>query len=480
MSNINIFSIIIFITLLAPPLLAQNTCEIQIDNNQYICKGQSVELCVNGADSYLWSTTEQSACIIVSPQETTIYQVLAAKNGCEAMEHITVNVNDKFLMPSSDDQTICPGQSIEICASNADSYYWSNGKESACITISPSQTEIFTVEGYKNGCKDTDHITVNVNESFELLTDGDQTICAGQPLEICATGADSYLWSNGKEKACIWVSPNHTKTFTVTGTKNGCEGNSEVTVNVNDSFNLQTDNDQTICAGQSIEICANGADSYHWSTGKKDDCITVSPHENTTYQVVAGKNGCEATGQVTVLIDPLHSNCSKDQLGLTDASGEWILEHENQTYTKFYVGNDEKMIIQNNGRVGIGTDTAMYKLDVCGTIRAVEVLVEDNWCDYVFEEDYQLPTLQEEKEHIKTNGYLLGFESEEAMAGKISLHDVTKRQQVKIEEYALQLIRLNENNKMLQKQNNDLEKKYATLEAMLIQLQNEMHKKTDP
>jgi len=44
----------------------------------------------------------------------------------------------------------------------------------------------------------------------------------------------------------------------------------------------------------------------------------------------------------------------------------------------------------------------------------------------------------------------------------------------------LQLIRLNENNKMLQKQNNDLEKKYATLEAMLIQLQNEMHKKTDP
>ena len=136
------------------------------------------------------------------------------------------------------------------------------------------------------------------------------------------------------------------------------------------------------------------------------------------------------------------------------------------------MANDEKMIIQQNGNVGIGTDTAMYKLDICGTIRAIEVLVEDDWCDYVFEEDYQLPSLEEEKEHIETNGYLLGFESEEAMEGKISLHDVTKRQQVKIEEYALQLIKLDEKNKLLELQNEDLAKKYEQLEAMLIELQN--------
>jgi len=164
------------------------------------------------------------------------------------------------------------------------------------------------------------------------------------------------------------------------------------------------------------------------------------------------------------------------KFGLTDATGEWFVEHENQIYTKFYVGNDEKMTIQQTGNVGIGTDAPMHKLDVCGTIRAVEVLVEDDWCDYVFEDDYHLPTLKEEKNHIEQNGYLLGFESEEAMDGKISLHDVTKRQQVKIEEYALQLIQLSEKVETLEKQNQVLTKKYDTLEDLLLQLQNQKGK----
>ncbi len=168
------------------------------------------------------------------------------------------------------------------------------------------------------------------------------------------------------------------------------------------------------------------------------------------------------------------------KFGLIDASGNWLLEHKNNDYTKFSIANHEKMIIKENGNIGIGTSDPMYKLDICGTIRAIEVLVEDDWCDYVFDKDYTLPTLEEEKEHIEKNGYLLGFESEKTMDGKISLHDVTKRQQVKIEEYALQLIQLNEHNKMLEQQNEDLNKKYKVLEAMLIQLQHKMKLVSNP
>lgn len=165
-----------------------------------------------------------------------------------------------------------------------------------------------------------------------------------------------------------------------------------------------------------------------------------------------------------------------EKFGLTDAYGEWFLMHKNQAYTKFKVANEEIMIIKANGNIGIGTSTPAHKLDVCGTIRAVEVLVEDDWCDYVFEDDYSLPSLEEEKKHIETNGYLLGFESEESMNGTISLHDVTKKQQVKIEEYALQLIRLNEKNKMLEQQNVDLVEKYKTLEEMLVKLSSDIQK----
>jgi len=163
------------------------------------------------------------------------------------------------------------------------------------------------------------------------------------------------------------------------------------------------------------------------------------------------------------------------KFGLADTSGDWFVEHKNQNFTKFYVGNEEKMTIQQSGKIGIGTNDPKYKLDVCGSIRVKEVIVEDDWCDYVFDKDYPLSTLQEEKKNIEKNGHLLGFESEETMHGKISLLDVTKRQQVKIEEYALHLIQLNEKVMTLEKQNLDLAEKYNKLEALLLKLQNQQN-----
>jgi len=99
----------------------------------------------------------------------------------------------------------------------------------------------------------------------------------------------------------------------------------------------------------------------------------------------------------------------------------------------FRFSGANKMVLNANGNLGIGTDAPANKLDVKGTIRAEEVKVELGWGDYVFYDDYQLPTLEEEKAHIKENGHLLGFESEKAMAGEIQLGDVAKRHELKKE-----------------------------------------------
>lgn len=61
------------------------------------------------------------------------------------------------------------------------------------------------------------------------------------------------------------------------------------------------------------------------------------------------------------------------------------------------------------GSVAIGTEVQDgYDLAVCGNIRAADVKVNaiSDWCDYVFEEDYNLRTLAEVDDYIQKNKHL--------------------------------------------------------------------------
>jgi len=147
---------------------------------------------------------------------------------------------------------------------------------------------------------------------------------------------------------------------------------------------------------------------------------------------------------------PYHSNNWAD--GWSFLSGKGLIFRTD--------GNNERMRITQTGNVGIG---GTFKLAVNGTIRAKEIVVEEGWSDYVFYDDYQLPTIEEEEKHIEENGHLLGFESEENMAGEIQLGDVAKRQQAKIEEMMLHLIGMNKQLAKMQTKIEHLEKENARL-----------------
>ena len=117
-------------------------------------------------------------------------------------------------------------------------------------------------------------------------------------------------------------------------------------------------------------------------------------------------------------------------------------------------GVTTRMLIRPNGNVGIGTDSPEHKLVVSGTIGACRVIVEeDNWCDYVFADDYQLMSLYELEQYIASNKHLPNIPSAEEVAEEgIDLGDMQKLMMEKIEEFTLYIIEQEKEIKMLRKE----------------------------
>ena len=115
-------------------------------------------------------------------------------------------------------------------------------------------------------------------------------------------------------------------------------------------------------------------------------------------------------------------------------------------------GHDKLMIVNDIGNVGIGTDTPDSKLTVKGAIHAEEVTVDLSvpGPDYVFEEDYDLLTLEETEQYIKANKHLPEIPSAEEMEERgVDLLKMNMLLLKKVEELTLHLIRLEKANKYL-------------------------------
>jgi len=96
-------------------------------------------------------------------------------------------------------------------------------------------------------------------------------------------------------------------------------------------------------------------------------------------------------------------------------------------------------IIKGDGSVGIGTAHPAYPLDVYGTIRARQILVNLNGtADFVFKDDYKLKPIQEVYEFAKENKHLPEIPSEaEVVKNGMNMGEFQVKLLQKVEELTL-------------------------------------------
>ncbi len=127
------------------------------------------------------------------------------------------------------------------------------------------------------------------------------------------------------------------------------------------------------------------------------------------------------------------------------------------------------MMLTKSGKVGIGTRTmGNHKLAVEGSIGAREIKVEaTGWSDFVFEKDYNLPTLSEVENHIKEKGHLKDIPSAKEVAKNgIYLGEMDSKLLQKIEELTLYTIAQEKEIKELKSLNTKLQEVHLRLQKL--------------
>lgn len=299
---------------------------VSAGNDDTICNGSSTSLQATGANTYTWTPTTSLSCSNCSnptatPTSTTTYIVTGtATNTCVDTDTVVVVVNPLPTI-TANNPSMCINDSAQLVATGAVSYAWTPTTGLSCSNCNnpiakPSTTTTYTVTGTDaNGCQNTAQATVTVN-ALPIVSASPRldTLCAGDSIQVQATGATSYSWGPLVGLSCNncanpMITPPATYTYIVTGTDaNGCRDTAAITLFAWPKPNVNAGNDKDICIGESDSLMATGASTYSWSPSSTLSCNTcpdpiATPNTTTTYTVTGTDSiGCINNDKVTVTV----------------------------------------------------------------------------------------------------------------------------------------------------------------------------------
>ncbi len=273
------------------------------------CQGGNVTLTASSGNSYLWSNGATTQSIIVSTSGN--YSCTITTAGIPSTSNIiniTVNTLPIAVITAGGSTTICAGETIDLTASAAASYLWSNGETTQNITTSTPGNYIVTVTS-ANGCTNTSspiELFASNLQTPTITTNGSTSLCAGQSITLTCSAASSYLWNTGANTQSIIVNSAGNYFVKVTDV-NGCIATSTtviISVNTLPLAKINVIGGTTICEGQTTTLSSDVNNQYLWSTGEVSQSIVVGT-SGTYGLTVTNQFGCSATSiPVTITVNP--------------------------------------------------------------------------------------------------------------------------------------------------------------------------------
>ena len=260
---------------------------------------------------------------VASPEVTSTYVVtVTTDQGCQAVDSITIGVQDQFQEFAGEDRIICEGDSTVLDATFGANPQWLYSTGLSCAycaepIASPDSTTVYIVQvtTHDFGCNIIDSIVVAVLPAEDVGAGEDQVICLGESVELQGFGPGEITWSPTVDLSDPTVlnplaSPTSDIVYTITVVNDECTYTDSVRVEVNEKTEL-ADLDFFICEGEEIAISVEGeADAYQWSPPEEvsDASIAnplVHPSETTTYTVIGTLGLCAPdTAIATVDVTP--------------------------------------------------------------------------------------------------------------------------------------------------------------------------------
>jgi gliding motility-associated-like protein len=302
-----------------------NTCGLPISDTVLIQQapslsfnvGPDLTICLNdsvllqapdGYNQYIWRTNNNvnsysGQSLTVYPPVTTSYFASAKTTlGCIVKDTVLITIQVPNPVYLGADTSFCYGDSIMLNAGPGFlNYHWSTGAVDASVWVHAPGAYFVKVQSL-NGCYSSDSLIIkNVYPLPVVKLDSENWLCEGSTRELNAgNGYLKYLWQDGTGSSAFVADTLGTYWVQVLDI-HGCSIRDTAIINqIIPKPNGFLIADTLICDGYPSKIQSAGSyNTYSWSTGEKENFITVRKAGNYSL-TVSDQYGCSATSVVAV------------------------------------------------------------------------------------------------------------------------------------------------------------------------------------